>query len=193
MLLSREDVHLIQTTLDADGMLICARWAIVSIKNHVEIVLSSSGSMYILFSRAGSKGYPFLLQEVLFEPNTYICDSRHNNLIAFQLEVGLLRRVLQAAGAHDADSLEVSSSDLSWSAITCDQMLHSIPTLLLQNEIIQAQLSNSYPSTGQAGDALGGNWDKHLCFKALLDIHMSGFEFEHGPGPADQQASPSSR
>lgn len=29
MLLSREDVHLIQTTLDADGMLICARWAIV--------------------------------------------------------------------------------------------------------------------------------------------------------------------
>ncbi len=31
MLLSREDVHLIQTTLDADGMLICARWAIVSL------------------------------------------------------------------------------------------------------------------------------------------------------------------
>ncbi|BDA43309.1 hypothetical protein COCOBI_04-3210 [Coccomyxa sp. Obi] len=73
MLLSREDVHLIQTTLDADGMLICARWAI----------------------------------DILFEPNTYTCDSRHHNLIAFQLEVGLLRRVLQAAGAHDADSLEV--------------------------------------------------------------------------------------
>ena len=57
-----------------------------------------------------SDGQPILLQEVLFEPNTYICDSRHNNLIAFQLEVGLLRRVLQAAGANDADSLEVSSS-----------------------------------------------------------------------------------
>lgn len=111
MLLSREDVHLIQTTLDADGMLICARWAIVSIENHVGIVLSSSGSLYFLFSRSGSDGHPFLLQEVLFEPNTYICDSRHSNLIAFQLEVGLLRRVLQAAGAHDADSLEVCSSD----------------------------------------------------------------------------------
>ncbi len=49
------------------------------------------------------------LQEVLFEPSTYTCDSRHHNLIAFQLEVGLLRRVLQAAGANDADSLEVSS------------------------------------------------------------------------------------
>lgn len=51
----------------------------------------------------------FLVQDILFEPNTYICDSRHKNLIAFQLEVGLLRRVLQAAGAHDADSLEVSA------------------------------------------------------------------------------------
>ena len=29
ILLGREDVHLIQTTLEADGMLICARWAIV--------------------------------------------------------------------------------------------------------------------------------------------------------------------
>ncbi len=28
-LLSREDVHLIQTTMEADGMLICARWDIV--------------------------------------------------------------------------------------------------------------------------------------------------------------------
>lgn len=51
-----------------------------------------------------------LIQEVLFEPNTYTCESRHNNLIAFQFEVGLLRRVLQAAGANDADSLEVSTS-----------------------------------------------------------------------------------
>ena len=30
-LFSREDVHLIQTTMEADGMLICARWDIVSL------------------------------------------------------------------------------------------------------------------------------------------------------------------
>ena len=29
VLLSREDVHLIQTTMEADGMFICARWDIV--------------------------------------------------------------------------------------------------------------------------------------------------------------------
>ncbi|CAK0780782.1 hypothetical protein CVIRNUC_005173 [Coccomyxa viridis] len=72
-LFSREDVHLIQTTMEADGMLICARWDI----------------------------------DVLFEPNSYTCDSRHQNLIAFQFELALLRRVLQAAGANDAESLEV--------------------------------------------------------------------------------------
>ena len=48
------------------------------------------------------------IQDVLFEPNTYTCDSRHENLIAFQFDLGLLRRVLQAAGANDAESLEVS-------------------------------------------------------------------------------------
>ena len=31
-LFSREDVHLIQTTMEADGMLICARWDIVSVQ-----------------------------------------------------------------------------------------------------------------------------------------------------------------
>ena len=44
---------------------------------------------------------------MLFEPDTYTCDSRHLNLIAFEFEVALLRRVLQAAGANDNDSLEV--------------------------------------------------------------------------------------
>lgn len=49
-----------------------------------------------------------VIQDVLFEPGTYTCDSRHQNLIAFQFEPGLLRRVLHAAGANDAESLEVS-------------------------------------------------------------------------------------
>ncbi len=49
------------------------------------------------------------LQDVLFETNMYTCDSRHQNLIAFQFELPLLRRVLQAAGANDAESLEVCS------------------------------------------------------------------------------------
>ena len=51
-------------------------------------------------------------QDVLFEPGTYTCDSRHQNLIAFQFELGLLRRVLHAAGANDAESLEVGRPDM---------------------------------------------------------------------------------
>ncbi len=48
------------------------------------------------------------LQDVLFEQAAYVCDSKHHNLIAFELELALLRRVLQAAGANDADSVEVT-------------------------------------------------------------------------------------
>eukprot|EP00884_Botryococcus_braunii_P015936 jgi/Botrbrau1/3025/Bobra.0070s0021.1 len=43
----------------------------------------------------------------LFEPGTVNVQSRHRNLIAFQLEVGLLLRVMRAAAANAADRLEV--------------------------------------------------------------------------------------
>ena len=47
------------------------------------------------------------MQEILFEEEAFKCESRHNNLIGFQCEVALFRRVLQAAGAHDTERLEV--------------------------------------------------------------------------------------
>ncbi|KAG1670188.1 hypothetical protein FOA52_014964 [Chlamydomonas sp. UWO 241] len=45
--------------------------------------------------------------DVLFESTSYRCQSKHHNLIAFQVEVGLLLRVLRSASTNGADSLEV--------------------------------------------------------------------------------------
>ena len=47
------------------------------------------------------------VQEILFEQEPFTCESQHNNMIGFQCEVALFRRVLQAAGAHDTERLEV--------------------------------------------------------------------------------------
>lgn len=48
------------------------------------------------------------LQDVLFQADTYSISSKHFNLIAFGVELGLLMRVLRGAGMHDSlDSLEV--------------------------------------------------------------------------------------
>ena len=46
-------------------------------------------------------------QEAIFEPDTLKVQSKHHNLIAFTLDLALLSRVLRAAGANDADVLEV--------------------------------------------------------------------------------------
>eukprot|EP00983_Pelagomonas_calceolata_P059390 1145905-Pelagomonas_calceolata.AAC.3 len=46
-------------------------------------------------------------QDVLFHPETYSICSKHYNLIAFNVELGLLLRVLRAAGANQAELLEV--------------------------------------------------------------------------------------
>ncbi|KAK9829193.1 hypothetical protein WJX72_004433 [[Myrmecia] bisecta] len=73
MLVGPEDLHLIQTGLNTDGMQITARWA----------------------------------SDVLFEPDTYRVQSRHNNLIAFSFDLALLSRVLRAAAQNDADMLEM--------------------------------------------------------------------------------------
>ena len=49
----------------------------------------------------------WIMQGVLFEPETYRTISKNHNLIAFAFEVPLLLRVLKAAGNNAADSLEV--------------------------------------------------------------------------------------
>ncbi|KXZ52749.1 hypothetical protein GPECTOR_8g140 [Gonium pectorale] len=45
--------------------------------------------------------------ETLFDANTYRCQSKQYNLIAFQVEVGLLLRVLKGAAATNADVVDV--------------------------------------------------------------------------------------
>ena len=47
---------------------------------------------------------------MLFDPTTYRCNSRHYNLIAFHIDVGLLLRVLRAASSNNTDTLEVKLS-----------------------------------------------------------------------------------
>jgi HUS1 checkpoint protein len=41
-----------------------------------------------------------MAQSVLFDELTYKCESKHNNLIAFQVDVGLLLRVFRSATAN---------------------------------------------------------------------------------------------
>lgn len=52
-------------------------------------------------------------QDVLFLPETYSISSKHHNLIAFNMELSLLLRVLRAAGAHGAELLEVKLTQKS--------------------------------------------------------------------------------
>lgn len=47
------------------------------------------------------------VQDTLFDPLTYKCQSRANNQIAFKFDVALLQRVLKAAIANAADSTEM--------------------------------------------------------------------------------------
>lgn len=44
---------------------------------------------------------------MLFEPGTYIIQSRHNNLVAFNFELALMLKVLKSVSGQDGGSLEV--------------------------------------------------------------------------------------
>ncbi|KIY96220.1 HUS1 checkpoint protein [Monoraphidium neglectum] len=46
-------------------------------------------------------------KDVLFEPGTFNVQSRHHNLIAFSVDVGLLLKVLRSASGNDTERLEV--------------------------------------------------------------------------------------
>ena len=98
LLLGPEDLHLVQTSQDTDGMQITARWAAVSRLLHIEVCLLVASTIIHML---------YCLQGVLFEPETYKTISKNHNLIAFVFEVPLLLRVLKAAGNNAADSLEV--------------------------------------------------------------------------------------
>mmetsp|Transcript_21501 Transcript_21501/g.36658 ORF Transcript_21501/g.36658 Transcript_21501/m.36658 type:complete len:319 (+) Transcript_21501:144-1100(+) len=73
MLLSEDEVNLIQTPLNTDGPCVNARFAV----------------------------------DVLFHPETYKMASKHQNLIAFSVDIGLFLRVLRSANANTAETLEV--------------------------------------------------------------------------------------
>jgi len=97
VLLGPEEVCLLQTTGDADGMQIFISLGLVRCLQALEL-----GSLCTQLT--SNMCAP---QEILFEPQAFKCESRHKNLIGFKCEVALFRRVLQAAGAHDAECVEV--------------------------------------------------------------------------------------
>ena len=47
---------------------------------------------------------------MLFEPGSYRVASKHNNLIAFTVEVGLFLKELRSAAQHEADTLDIRLS-----------------------------------------------------------------------------------
>ncbi|KAG2498935.1 hypothetical protein HYH03_003125 [Edaphochlamys debaryana] len=73
LLFGEDEIHIIQTSLDTDGVHVTARFA----------------------------------TSTLFSPDTYRCQSKHCNLIAFQVQVELLLRVLKGAAATNSDVVEV--------------------------------------------------------------------------------------
>ena len=50
------------------------------------------------------------LQDVLFEPDTWKVQSRHNNLVAFKFEVAHLKGALRAASNSNAEFVEIKLS-----------------------------------------------------------------------------------
>lgn len=53
------------------------------------------------------KAYLGILQEELYEPDSWRVISRHKNLIGFKFELGHLRGALRAASNSEADSTEI--------------------------------------------------------------------------------------
>ena len=52
-----------------------------------------------------------MLQDVLFDRDSYKLESKHSNLVALSVDVGLLLRVLRGAAANDADALDVKLTE----------------------------------------------------------------------------------
>ncbi|KAF5831845.1 DNA damage checkpoint protein [Dunaliella salina] len=68
-------------------------------------------------------------KDVLFHPETYSICSKHYNLIAFNVELGLLLRVLRAAGANQAELLEVKLTQKAAPAAAASTPVESRPYL----------------------------------------------------------------
>ncbi|KAK9845734.1 hypothetical protein WJX81_000857 [Elliptochloris bilobata] len=132
VLFGPEEVCLLQTTGDADGM-------------HISITLGL---------------------EILFEPEEFRCESRHNNLIGFQCEVALFRRVLQAASMHATERLEVklamrkvpgSDESKPFLTFTCrGPNLHMVQDLPISRPHAPGEVDALLLSHTQGGAAGGG-------------------------------------
>jgi len=133
LLLGADEVNFIQTPVNSDGACVSARfykvrWLSTQLRScfgHPSIPSSHClwGSHVCYQSNVNrlSKCFSGALhnrihlttcththtQDVLFSPATYSICSKHHNLIAFNVELGLLLRVLRAAGANEAELLEV--------------------------------------------------------------------------------------
>lgn len=86
------------------------------------------------------------MQEAIFEANSLRLESKHHNLIAFGLELALLSRVLRAAGANDADLLEVKLALKNVPSGT-DGATHSRPFLTFTSQGANLNMVQDLPIT----------------------------------------------
>ena len=95
---------------------------------------------------------------MLFDPTTYRCNSRHYNLIAFHIDVGLLLRVLRAASSNNTDTLEVKLSQKQMPVPGPDDETENKPFLVFtgrgQTLNMLQELPISQPFSGDEIDRL---------------------------------------
>ena len=76
-----------------------------------------------------------MLQDVLFDPTTYKCQSKHHNLIAVSVDVGLLLRVLRGACANNSECLEVKLTQRAVAVAGGGDETQSKPFLSFQGRV----------------------------------------------------------
>ena len=80
----------------------------------VQMLIGPQEIHFVMTSDNTGDGGPLvsvrLSKDLVFEQDSYLCQSKHKNLIAFDYELKLLERVLHGASANQADALELRLS-----------------------------------------------------------------------------------
>ncbi len=107
LLLTPTDVYLLQDVDTTDGMQVSARLENVRLFAHTnknilksDLITIENTSNFSFFSFSST-------QNIIFEPNTCVIQSRNDNYIAFTISIPLFLKALRAADGYQADTLSV--------------------------------------------------------------------------------------
>ncbi|KAF8071202.1 hypothetical protein HT031_001285 [Scenedesmus sp. PABB004] len=111
VLIGPEEVHFVQTPLEADGASVTVRFAVVRPharrqRAHMRVEPPAAAGGAAPHARP-ARHAAHRSQDKLFVREAFKVSSRHFNLIAFAVDVGLLLKALRSALANDADSVDV--------------------------------------------------------------------------------------